>query len=64
MVSELDLKVVGQRHQPVDQSVQLLDFRWGVSLVAEFDGEFEEVVAELLWVPAVLLGAEIGGDDE
>ena len=33
LVSELNLKPVGQGHQPVDQAVQLSDFRWGVSLV-------------------------------
>ena len=64
LVSELELKRAGQRHQPVDQSVQLLDFRWGVSLVVEFDGEFEEAGEEVLWVPPVFLGAEMGGDDE
>ena len=62
--SELDLKRVGQGHQPVDQAVQLPDFQWGVSLVGESDGEFEAVVFELLGVVAVLLGAEVGGDDE
>ena len=41
-----------------------MDFRWGVSLVVEFDGEFEAVSAELLGGSAVLLGAEMGGDDE
>jgi hypothetical protein len=62
--SELDLKRVGQGHQPVDQADQFGDFRWGISLVAELDGEFEAVVAEFFGVPAVLLGAEVGGDDE
>ena len=64
LVSELDLKVVGQRHQPVDQADQLSDFRWRVSLVVEFDEEFEAAVEEVLRVPAVLLGAEMGGDNE
>ena len=30
----------------------------------EFDGEFEAVGAELLGVLAVLLGAEMGGDNK
>ena len=64
LVSELNLKPVGQGHQPVDQAVQLSDFRWGVSLVEESDGEFEAEVFELLGVVAVLLGAEVGSDDE
>ena len=64
LISELNLKPVGQGHQPVDQAVQLSDFQWGVSLVGESDGEFEAVVAELLGAVAVLLGAEVGGDDE
>ena len=62
--SELDLKRVGQGHQPVDQAVQLSDFQWRVTLVEELDGEFEAVVFESLGVVAVLLGAEVGGDDE
>ena len=40
------------------------DFRWRVSLVVEFDEEFEAAVEEVLRVPAVLLGAEMGGDNE
>ena len=64
LISELDLKRVGQGHQPVDQAVQLSDFQWGVSLVEELDGEFEAVVFESLGVVAVLLGAEVGGNDE
>ena len=62
--SELDLKRVGQGHQPVDQADQLSDFRWRVSLVVKFDEEFEAAVEEVLRVPAVLLGAELGGDNE
>ena len=57
LVSELELKVVGQGHQPVDQADQLSDFRWRVSLVVKFDEEFEAAVEEVLWVSAVLLGA-------
>ncbi|MDH4371807.1 MAG: hypothetical protein QE510_00255 [Verrucomicrobiota bacterium] len=60
----MDLKRVGQGHQPVDQAVQLSDFQWRVTLVEELDGEFEAVVFESLGFVAVLLGAEVGGDDE
>ena len=64
LVSKLNLKRIGQGHQSVDQAMQLVDFRGGVSFVTEFDGEFEAVVAEFLGAPAVLLGAEVGGDDK
>jgi hypothetical protein len=64
LVSELNFKRIGQGHQPVDQAMQLVDFRGGVSFVAEFDGEFEAVSAEFLGVTAVFLGAEVGGNDE
>ena len=64
LVSELELKRVRKGHPPVDQADQLGDFRWGISLLSEFDGEFDAVVEEILRVPAVLLGAEVGSDDK
>ena len=64
LVSELNPKLVGKGHQPVDQAEQSVDFGIGVSLVGQLDGEVNAVGAEVGRVVAVLLGAEVGSDDE
>jgi len=64
LFSQGDNKLLGQRHQPVDQAQQVPCLEFGVALAAELASELEAVFVEVFGFLAVFLGAEVGGDDE
>ena len=53
-----------QRHQPVDDEEQRSEVFPGIAPGVELLGEFQPAFGQVCGILAVLLGAEVGGDDE
>lgn len=63
-LSELHFMLCRQRHQPVDDEEQRSEIFLGVAPGVELLGEFQAAFRQVRGILAVLLSAEVGGDDE